>query len=375
MENIEDYKREIEIQKKIAYSAGLLQGDITVKTLLESLAEGVVIINEAGRIVLINNRFSQLTGYTKPEVMGERLSIFLPDNAKNRHDHHIEDFFSHPQVRPMGTGMDLVAKRKDNSEFPVEISLSFLQTETDKLGIAFITDITSRKKAKDELILRNTELDAYAHTVAHDLNSPLSGIIGLSEILLDFGKEVDEETKKEFLEKIVEGGRSMSNVIKEMLVFATLKKEDVVQTKVEMKILIENVIKRLRFQLNQKEVELTINENIPDCLGYGPWVEEIWFNYISNAIKYGGSPLKIEIGGENTDSGFVKYFVKDNGPGISEDLKATVFQDNNNINKSMIGFGLGLPIVKSITEKLDGYLSIESGKGKGSTFYFSLKTN
>lgn len=375
MNEIEDYKKEIELQKKIAYSAGLLQGDVTVKTLLESLAEGVVIINELGRIIIINSRFAQLTGYTKQEVMGESLDIFMPENIGEAHKHHLKNFFSQPRIRPMGEGMELVAMRKDKTLFPVEISLSFLQTETEKLGLAFITDISSRKKAEDELKERNKELDHYARTVAHDLNSPLLGLIGLSELLIDSENEINEDERKDFLKKIAEGGRSMSNVIKEMLIFATLKKEDVNIMPVDMETIIDNTIKRLRFQIAEAKVQIKIQENIPNCFGYSPWVEEIWFNYLSNAIKYGGPSPIIEIGFEETDTNSNKYFVKDQGGGINNDLVSIIFQENNIIkDKYSIGSGLGLTIVKNIVEKLDGSVDVESEPGKGAKFSFTLKS-
>ena len=374
MNEIEDYKREIEIQKKIAYSAGLLQGDVTVKTLLESLAEGVVIINETGRILIINNRFSQLTGFSKQEVMGETLDVFLPEGLLKKHDQHLARFFAEPRIRPMGIDLELTAKRKDKSIFPVEISLSFLSTETEKLGIAFITDVSSRKKAEDELKTRNLELDSYARTVAHDLNTPLMGLVGFSELLLDSDDDLTKDTRQKYLKIIAESGRNMSNIIKEMLIFATLKKQDVQLSKVDMQQNLENVLNRLRFQLEQNSVLVKVNEPITDCLGYSPWIEEIWFNYISNAIKYGGVPPEIEIGCEPHETDFTRYFVKDNGPGISPELKGIAFQTNNPAKDRVSqGFGLGLSIVKSISEKLGGYVSVESDKTNGCTFSFYLK--
>lgn len=274
----------------------------------------------------------------------------------------------------MGLGIDLVAKRKDNSVFPIEISLSYLNVENSKLAVAFVTDITLRKKAQDDLNNRNIELDAYAHTVAHDLNSPLFGIIGYSEMLLDTEEEIDDDTRKEILEGIVQSGRKMSNIIRELLVFATLRKEEVDTTKVEMKQIIEEAQKRLRFQIDQETSKIVIKDNITDCFGYAPWIEEVWFNYLSNAVKYGGSPLVVEIGSEKTNSDFIKYYVKDNGNGISEELQSIMFQDKNNAKGKLTrGTGLGLPIVKSIVEKLGGYVEVESKKGKGSVMSFYLK--
>jgi len=108
-------------------------------------------------------------------------------------------------------------------------------------------------------------------------------------------------------------------------------------------------------------------------LGYDPWIEEVWYNYISNAIAYGGSSPVIEIGSEVQNSDFIKYFVKDNGPGLSPEFKAIVFQTSPEKDKVAHGYGLGLSIVKSIVEKLGGYIDVESEIGNGSVFSFYLK--
>ena len=374
MDEIEKYKNEINIQKRIAYTAGLLQGDVTIKTLIESLAEGVVIINEGGRIILINDRLAQLTGFDKREVMGESLTVFLPEDLGDKHAQHIMSFFSQPRIRPMGIGFEIVAKRKDNSIFPVEISLSYLDTESDKLGIAFITDISARKKAEDELMLKNKELDTYAHTVAHDLNASLSGMVGFSEILLDSKGDISDETKQEYLKHIAHSGRKMSSIIKEILLFATMKKEDVEITKVDMRRIIDSALQRLNFQIEEKSAQIEINDSIQDCYGYSAWIEEVWLNYISNAINYGEPSPVIIIGSEISKKDYIRYYVKDHGEGVSSELKAVIFDENNPIKDKLIqGMGLGLSIVKRIIEKLDGFVNVESEQGKGSIFSFYMK--
>lgn len=209
----------IAVHKNIAYTARLLQEDLTIKTLLESLPEGVVIINSEGRIVFINNRFSEMTGYSSEEVIGEELSIFIPSELHERHRHHIANYFNNPRIRPMGIGMELTAKRKEGSVFPVEISISHLMLESGNIGLGFVTDITERREAMKELELRNIELDAYAHTVAHDLNSSLMGIVGISDLLLNNKIGSDKDERDKFLNEISHRGRKMYEIIRELLIF------------------------------------------------------------------------------------------------------------------------------------------------------------
>jgi PAS domain S-box-containing protein len=375
MKEQNDFSNELEIQKRIAYTAGLLQGDITIKTLIRSLAEGVVFINGSGRIILINDRLAELTGYDKHEVMGQSLNIFIPDELHEKHDAHIRTYFAEPRIRPMGIGMELIAKRKDNSTFPVEISISFLDdTESGRIGIGFLTDITARKNAENELKKRNLELDAYAHTVAHDLNSSVAAIVGLSELITDPENKLSKDEIDLSLKDIAQGGRKMTSIIRELLLFASMKKEDVDMSKVNMKATIESACQRLKYQIEEKAARIEISEDILNCTGYSLWIEEVWLNLISNAIKYGGILPEIKIYCSKAENGFIKYSVRDNGEGIKDELKVVIFNDKDkNKDRLTKGFGLGLSIVKRIVEKLDGYVLVESEIGKGSIFSFYLK--
>lgn len=374
MKDRSEFSNELEIQKRIAYTAGLLQGDITIKTLIGSLAEGVVFINGSGRIILINDRLAELTGYDKHEVMGQTLNLFIPDELHQKHDAYIRAYFAEPRIRPMGIGMELIAKRKDNSTFPVEISVSFLDTDSGRIGIGFLTDITARKNAENELKRRNLELDSYAHTVAHDLNSSVAGIVGLSEWLIEPGNKLSKKEIDLYLKDIAQGGRKMTSIIRELLLFASMKKEDVDMSQINMKEIIESACQRLKYQIDEKAAQIEISEDLLNCNGYSLWIEEVWLNLISNAVKYGGTSPEIKIYCSRDEKGFIKYSVRDNGEGITDELKAVIFNDRDkNKDRLTKGFGLGLSIVKRIVEKLDGYVSVESEPGKGSIFSFYLK--
>ncbi len=350
--------------------------NIDLIKLLDSLSEGVIMINERGAVVFINERIINLTGYEKDEIVGKYLSLIIPEQFSAVHQQHINKYFQSPKKRSMGTGFNLLARCKDGSVFPVEVSLSHLDTGMGKLGIAFLTDITLRKRAEDDLKIRNKELDKYAHTVAHNINSLLSGIIGLSEILVDTWGENPKEMELTFLKSIADNGRKLNDVVKEILLFASMKKEDVEKSNVNMKSVIKRACDRFKYQIEESSVLITTDENIFDCIGYGKWIEEVLYNFISNAIKYGGKPPVIEITNEKLDNGFIKYNVTDNGEGVPDELKPIIFDENNSEKKKLTkGYGLGLSIVKRIIEKLDGEVSVESEFGKGSTFSFILQGN
>jgi PAS domain S-box-containing protein len=371
-EKIKELETELDIQKRIAYTAGLLQGDVTIRTFLESLAEGIVVINTDGRIILINQRMQDLLGYSRMDVQGESVSMFIPERLRAVHDEHIRAYFSQPRIRPMGIGLDLVGQRKDGGEIPIEVSLSSLEVDSGRLGLAFITDISARKMAETKLNKKNQQLDEFAAIVAHDLNSDVSTIVGLSEMLIDSEDDFSDDERREYLQHIATGGRKLSAIIRELLLFARMEKGECESRSLEMEAVIAPAKERLKQQIADAAASIRIDVSSHAAMGYAPWLEEVWFNYISNALKYGGTPPRIEIGSRQ-ENDMVVFWIKDNGPGIAPEDIELVFADDNDARKKIVkGNGIGLTIVKRIMEQLSGKAWVSSVPGEGSVFYLSL---
>jgi PAS domain S-box-containing protein len=372
MTEIEALKKELSLQKKIAYTAGMLHSDVTTRTIIESLSEGIVIINQDCRIVLINKSMEKLFGYSQEEVIGETLDIYLPSNIHHKHNDYIKTFFSNPSIRPMGIGVELFGVTKEKVHIPVEIGISFLKTEFGTLGLASITDISIRKKIEQELLERNRELDEFSHIVAHDLNSNVYGIVGSAEELLNHSSSYSEEQRKEFLEYILKGGYKMSHIIRELLLFATMKKGDVNCITLDMVPIIHEAISRLKLNIEECDGTISIQEPLDLAKGYAPWVEEIWLNLISNGLKYGGKPPIIEISSKKFEK-HIEYFISDNGQGLSQqDFKKIISNKQSDSKRIAKGHGLGLEIVSRILSKLEGELKLSTSASGGSTFSFTL---
>jgi PAS domain S-box-containing protein len=144
-------EQELNIQRQIAFASGLFQGDITIRTLLESLGEGVVIIDVTGTILLVNTRAEQMFGYLERDLVGKPHSILIPEQLRKVHEVHEAQFFEEPRIRPMGQLLDLTGRRRDGSEFPLEISLSYIETINGVFALAFVSDITLRKQAEEAI--------------------------------------------------------------------------------------------------------------------------------------------------------------------------------------------------------------------------------
>ena len=247
------------------------------------------------------------------------------------------------------------------------------QLETRICDLQMMT--TDLVAANEALQASNDELNAFAHTVAHDLKNPLASTLLRIDLLEHFIKFGIHEKALQALVSIREEGVKLANIIDELLLLASVRKEIVEKTSLDMDDIVVQAVARLREMLLTHEVAIQIPEEWPAAVGYAPWIEEVWMNYLSNGIKYGGSPPSLTLGATVQEDGFVRFWVRDNGDGISADVVNTLFAEFTRLEQTRaMWHGLGLSIVKRIVEKLDGEVGVESEIGKGSTFYFTLPT-
>ncbi len=239
-------------------------------------------------------------------------------------------------------------------------------------------DVTARKYAEDALQQRtielqesNEELDAFSHTVAHDLKNPLNSILGLANLVRE-NFDMPEEDIQDSLKYIEQSATNMNGIIDSLMVLAGVRKQEIVPEVIDMPEVLKQTMRRLNFYVEEHNADVTI-ASMPNALGHPIWIEEVWVNYITNAIKYGGKPPAVSISGERLSNGSVKYIVKDNGPGISPEDQRKLFVPFSRLRQvSVKGYGLGLSIVARIIHRLGGQVGLESAPGSGSSFYFIL---
>ena len=219
---------------------------------------------------------------------------------------------------------------------------------------------------------RNKELEEYAYMVAHDLKEPLTVLIMIVDSIKDAPDPTGEELKECLLQS-QSAAYNMRRIIKSLLFFAEVSKADVPREAVHMAQVVENVQARLSYMIRERQAQLVFPQVWPDALGYGPWIEEVWANFISNALKYGGWSPRVELGASARSDGMLRFWTRDNGPGIPPETRTCLFTRGNPLSHlSHTGDGLGLPIVHSIVEKLGGEVGVESKEGQGSLFFFTL---
>lgn len=222
---------------------------------------------------------------------------------------------------------------------------------------------------------RNKELDAFAHTVAHDLRGPLSCIMGFTEVLMSYSATLSRADQDDSLKSIQQMTIKMNNIIHELLLLSQVRQADIEPLPLNMDLIIRETLQRLAPMLEETGGEIVAPDRWPVALGYAGWVEEVWTNYISNALKYGHKPPRVELGATPQPDGLIRFWVRDNGPGLSPEQQAKLFTPFAQVTHiRATGYGLGLSIVARIVSKLGGQVGVESEgiDGKGSLFYFTL---
>jgi two-component system sensor histidine kinase/response regulator len=270
-------------------------------------------------------------------------------------------------------GLDYITK-----PFQVEEVLARVETQMTLRRLRRELEAANAELTRhiDDIQARNAELDAFARNVAHDLRNPLSVLLGYAELLAEGDRKVDDAVRREWVDDILRLGRQMDEIIHALLFLAEVRGTQLNRTPLDMAALVGDALAQLKGQIEASAAEVSLPDATewPVAWGYRPWIVRVWVNYLSNAIKYGGRPPRIVLGGELEASGaMARFWVRDNGPGIAAEDQDRLFVEFSRLPRAGVsGHGLGLSIVRRIVEKLGGRAGVESRPGEGSTFYFTL---
>lgn len=372
--------RDITEQRQAAEA--LKESEEKFRTLAEQ-SPNMIFINKGGRVVYTNRRAEELMGYGREEYYAADFQ-FLSLIAEEYRDVVRSSFARHSRGEEVPP-YEYVLVTKDGARISAIIATRLITYEGERAILGVVTDITERKRVEEalrrrtaELEERNQELDSFAHTVAHDLQNPLSMIIGFAEMLEQDYATLPEKDFLRYLDAITRGASRMSGIINELLLMAGVRKAEVKAMPLDMARLVDGAEQRLADMIGRYQAEIIVPQTWPVAFGHGPWVEEIWVNYLSNALRYGGRPPRIELGADRVKGGdagqpMIRFWIRDNGPGLAPEEQAQLFVPFTQLARDEVkGYGLGLSIVDRIVEKLGGRAGVESEVAKGSLFWFTL---
>jgi PAS domain S-box-containing protein len=326
---------------------------IAYNQIFRSVNSGIIIIDKREYIIELNTYAEKILSRSSAKVLGKPLKTIFPECA---------------QIIGNNEDSDLKTELRFGKDLRTySLNISSIKNVNGNISgkIIMLYDITDLKNALDDL-------ETYAHTVAHDLKNPLGSLIGFSEILED--DDVTDELKAESISIIKSSSEQMVQIVNGLLLLASVRRiEDIKLSRIDTKSIIDKLLFRLNNQIVERGGIIHYPKVWPEAQGYEPWIEEVWANYISNALKYGGTPPEITLGADKED-GYVKFWVKDNGIGLSTDDQKNLFKEFDRLayRSNEPGNGLGLSIVKRILTKLNGLSGVESTVGSGSKFYFTL---
>lgn len=235
----------------------------------------------------------------------------------------------------------------------------------------------------DDLERQNQALSSFARTLAHDLKNLLAVVVQNNDLLtyyLDNPQQNQSGSGAERLQRAANRSHTaalqMSKIVDAVLLLASVSAQQTTPLQpLAIGAILEAAQKRLSQLINSCSAEVIVATGWPSAVGYAPWVEEIWVSYLENAIRYGGQPPRVEISGEELPNGFSRFWIADNGAGLTEEQREKLFVEFTQLKRlDQSSYGLGFSIAKQITEKLGGEVGVESQVGQGSRFYFTLPT-
>lgn len=347
----------------------------------EAASDAIISADSSGNITYFNRGAERMFGYIAGEAVGQPLTLLMPETFRDAHRQGLKRFLSTGEARVIGKTVELVGKRRDGAEFPLELSLSTLRTSEGVFFTGILRDATERKRFEAEILDRNKqieaankELEAFSYSVSHDLRAPLRAMDGFSRILLEKQTSQLPPENQRYLGLIRDNAQQMGRLIDDLLAFSRLSRQALRKQTVAPAEMVRQALNDLRHEETNGQVQISVGDLVA-CQADPALLRQIFVNLLSNAIKFasGREGARVEIGCF-TDNGEPVYFVKDNGAGFDMKYADKLFGVFQRLHRAeeYEGTGVGLAIVHRIVSRHGGRVWAEAEMDKGATFYFTL---
>jgi PAS domain S-box-containing protein len=357
------------------------ESEARYRGLLEAAPDAMVVVNQAGEIVLLNLQAETQFGYRRDELLGQKVKNIIPEGFAERLIADGTRSAAEALAQQIGTGIELSGRRKDGSEFPIEIMLSPLESAEGTLVTAAIRDITERKesdehlaKTVEELKRSNDDLQQFAYVSSHDLQEPLRMVSSYTQLLAKRYKGRLDSDADEFITFAVDGCNRMQGLIQDLLAYSRAGTNERKLREVPSENALQKALINLRAAIKQSGAVVT-HDALPAVTTDETQLTQVFQNLVGNAIKYRrAEEPRVHVSAARNDCKEWTFSVRDNGLGIDSQYFERIFVLFQRLHgrDEFEGTGIGLAVCKRIVERMGGKIWVESRPEKGSTFYFAL---
>jgi PAS domain S-box-containing protein len=359
----------------------LAQIEARFRGLLEAAPDSMVVVNKAGEILLLNAQAEKQFGYSRDELIGQQVTNIIPEGFAERLIADETRTAAEALAQQIGTGIELIGRRRDESEFPIEIMLSPLEIAGETLVTAAIRDITLRNEAEANLVQKieelnrsNEELEQFAYVASHDLQEPLRMVASYTQLLSKRYKGRLDSDADEFIAYAVDGAKRMQQLIQDLLMYSRVGKRGLEMVGISSEMVLQQALANLSGAVAESGAVVT-HGPLPEVMADEVQLVQLFQNLVGNAIKYRGPEVpRIHVSAAKIGAQKWLFSVQDNGLGIDPQYFERIFGMFQRLHKrnEFDGTGMGLAICKKIVERHGGAISVESELEHGSTFHFDL---
>jgi PAS domain S-box-containing protein len=376
--NAELMQLTIDLEDRVAQRT---ESEEKFRNLAETASDAILSADSLGKIVYFNPAAERIFSYSSTEIIGQPLTLLMPERFHDPHRQGLDRFLRTGEARVIGKTVELAARRKNGSEFPITLALSSWKTREGTFFTAILSDISERKKSEEHLLKAvaelkrsNDELQQFAYVASHDLQEPLRMVASYTQLLAKRYKGRLDSDADEFIAYAVDGANRMQGLIQDLLAYSRAGANGKPLRKISSEYALKEALTNLRATVEESGAVVT-HDPLPAITTDDTQLAQVFQNLIGNAIKYRGAEVpRVHVSATKNGGNEWIFSVRDNGLGIDPQYFDRIFILFQRLHgrEEFKGTGIGLTICKKMLERLGGRIWVESQLEKGSTFYFAL---